>query len=126
MLTAHKIGHVEIYVIRSSRVDHLRWVATASDMAACFLLPSLRSQPKRLNLSNKNLQTLPTLIGQLVCVNHMQLQFNNLTDLPKEFGDLVQVCSPTKQKCNKQVAPSPRPSPSKAKPKAKGKAKPKG
>jgi Leucine-rich repeat (LRR) protein len=58
-------------------------------MADALLLRSLTA--KKLNLNNKALRKVPKIIGSLTAVVDIELKNNLLTDLPDEFGNLVQV-----------------------------------
>ena len=60
-------------------------------MADALLYRALKSQPRSLNLNNKNLDRVPKLIGKLNSVLDIQLKNNKLTCLPPDFADLVQV-----------------------------------
>jgi hypothetical protein len=61
-------------------------------MADTLLLRSLKSQPKLLKLNNKKLNKVPRLIGQFTNVINIELKNNKITTLPRDFGELVQVC----------------------------------
>ena len=60
-------------------------------MADTLLLRAWKSQPKSVNLDNKKLEKVPKLIGKLVSTLHITLKNNRVSELPQEFGDLVQV-----------------------------------
>lgn len=58
-------------------------------MADALVLRSLTA--KKLNLNNKALRKVPKIIGTLQAVVDIELKNNRLTDLPDEFGNLIQV-----------------------------------
>ena len=58
-------------------------------MADAILMRSLSA--KKLNLSSKRLDKVPRIIGSLSEVVDVELKNNRLSDLPEEFGHLVQV-----------------------------------
>ena len=49
------------------------------------------AQPRQLDLSNKNLTSLPEEVSDLVQLKVLRLRFNKLTSLPERIGDLAQL-----------------------------------
>lgn len=72
-------------MIVASLIPWQRW----SNMADSMLLRSLNS--KSVNFSCKDLKKLPKIIGRLSRVVHIDLKGNRLSELPDEFGFLIQV-----------------------------------
>ena len=60
-------------------------------MADRILLNATKGKPKTLNLSNKNLERVPPIIGTITSLKTVDLKNNQLTGLPKEFAALNQV-----------------------------------
>lgn len=65
-------------------------------MADTLLLRQLKAKPKVLNLNNKHLRKVPRIIGKFFGLLQLQLKTNDISVLPNEFGELVQVSL----KCN--------------------------
>ena len=60
-------------------------------MADKLLLRSFQSRSKSINLSSKHLNRVPKLIGKLHTLFTVILKNNDISNLPKEFGNLSQV-----------------------------------
>ena len=60
-------------------------------MADALLLRAVKGQAKNLNLSNKSLQKLPSIIGKVRSLQTLVLKDNKLSELPKELVTLLQV-----------------------------------
>ena len=76
--------------VRGCRCQSLASLTTYK-MADKLLFRQLQAQPKVLNLNNQKLSKVPKLIGKFDNVLHINLKSNNISDLPPEFGNLVQV-----------------------------------
>ena len=63
-------------------------------MADRMLLLAVKGQAKNLNLSNKGLDRIPSIIGKVRCLQTLNLKGNHLIDLPKEIFGLHQVGRP--------------------------------
>ncbi|KAI8481676.1 PREDICTED: leucine-rich repeat-containing protein 69-like [Branchiostoma belcheri] len=60
-------------------------------MADTLLLRALKGKAKKLNFSNKKLDSVPPIIGKIVSLTNVELKNNRIRDLPAEFGSLVQL-----------------------------------
>ncbi|CAH3139599.1 unnamed protein product [Porites lobata] len=60
-------------------------------MADRILLNATKGKPKALSICNKELRSVPTLIGKLTSLKNVDLKNNFLTDLPPEFSSLKQL-----------------------------------
>lgn len=60
-------------------------------MADRILLNATKGKPKALSICNKELRSVPPLIGKLTSLKNVDLKNNFLTDLPPEFSSLKQV-----------------------------------
>ncbi|XP_072024227.1 uncharacterized protein [Amphiura filiformis] len=60
-------------------------------MADTLLLRAIKGQAKCLNLSSKNLNKIPRIIGKLQCLGTLQLKNNRIDSLPKEFSFLTKL-----------------------------------
>lgn len=60
-------------------------------MADRILLNATKGKPKALSICNKELRSVPPLIGKLTSLKNVDLKNNFLTGLPPEFSSLKQV-----------------------------------
>lgn len=60
-------------------------------MADKILLRAYKGQAKSVNLSNRNLPSVPNLIGKLSKVKSIDLKNNKICALPKDFSAITQV-----------------------------------
>ena len=60
-------------------------------MADHMLLAAIKTKPKKLSLANKNLYSVPSIIGLLDTLTSITLKSNNIESLPNEFAALYSV-----------------------------------
>ena len=96
------IQNIQNYFLRSSTDYHgyclavlvpaTRFSYDVPVMADGLLLRAVKGQAKSLNLSNKGIEAVPTIIGRVRSLQTLTLKGNRLKDLPKETVALQEVC----------------------------------
>ena len=66
-------------------------IAGSQTMADTILLHAYKGRAKSVNLSNKNLSGVPSLVGKLSNLKILDLKSNKIRDLPPDFAAICQV-----------------------------------